>query len=619
MKKIAIISATLLLGLTACKEPMEELVDPAYSQLFSPTEVSAAVSDIINATITWGKVTNATGYVLELHKDMNFAEAAVQTDSVEETAFTYNGLDEGIDYAVRIKAVSDKIPESKWAVIAFATVAPPPPTTNTWEFGGEEFAEITNADYKETLSVRGLEVIGGAGGVRRNDEMQTTIGDRTFTGYLDLRGGAGASAYNTNRTIHLKVEEPCVVTVWGHSSGAGRTLKVVNKDNVTQAEYLTTGDTPGKVSVNVETADDIYIYSGGSGIWVYAVEQVIGGQPVAPDETTTLRSLAVTGETLIPAFDPDETRYTVNVAKSVTEVTIAAEAGHVKQTVEGDGRQYLPADSAVFLVKVTAEDGVSVKTYSITVKREKTASSDATLKSLTVSGGTLSPDFAPTVTEYTVTVPYSVNRVTINGETTHEFAKIGNGGALTAPAPPDTLLVGSNGPYPMVVLAEDLTMKTYSVTVVREAGAETGGTSKEWNFSDEAFSSLSSIDAEETVDGLTLIGKIEFDGSKKSLDDYSFTRRLKLGGTGSTTSRAVKFDVAGACTVTVYSLSSSSSADRTLIVHDGTTQIGTIEALGSVANSGTSKGSVSYTGESGSLYLYSESSGINLYLVKVDY
>jgi hypothetical protein len=151
-----------------------------------------------------------------------------------------------------------------------------------------------------------------------------------------------------------------------------------------------------------------------------------------------------------------------------------------------------------------------------------------------------------------------------------------------------------------------------------------GGTPQWWNFSDDAFTSTlpSSVTEETTIGGLTLIPggqSLTFGANSKSMDGYSFTHRFQLGGTGSTTSRAVKFDVTGPCTVTVYALSSSSAADRTLIVHGGSTQVGTIAAPGSVENSGTGNGTVTYTGGAGTLYIYSSSSGINLYGVKVEY
>jgi hypothetical protein len=153
---------------------------------------------------------------------------------------------------------------------------------------------------------------------------------------------------------------------------------------------------------------------------------------------------------------------------------------------------------------------------------------------------------------------------------------------------------------------------------------------KIWNFSDAAFTSVlpASITSELSIDGLTLIAtsastmvftELDEDG-KKSIDGYSFTHRLNLNGGGSTTSRAVKFAVTGPCTVTVYSLSSSSGTDRILKVNNGssTTDI-VVPSANNVEGKGTGKSTYTYTGGEGSLYIYSSSGGIYLYLVKVEY
>jgi hypothetical protein len=90
---------------------------------------------------------------------------------------------------------------------------------------------------------------------------------------------------------------------------------------------------------------------------------------------------------------------------------------------------------------------------------------------------------------------------------------------------------------------------------------------------------------------------------------------LKLGGTGSSTNRALKFDVTGACTITVYALSSSAGSDRQLALSDGTNEITTIAAPGS----STTLETYNYTGGAGTLYLYSKNSGVNVYLIKIEY
>jgi hypothetical protein len=91
-----------------------------------------------------------------------------------------------------------------------------------------------------------------------------------------------------------------------------------------------------------------------------------------------------------------------------------------------------------------------------------TASSNADLKALEISAGTLTPAFSPGITEYTVTVPNSVDVLTVSATKADSNAEIGISGSKN-------LKVGENKRY-VTVEAPDGTKKTYTITVIREAG-----------------------------------------------------------------------------------------------------------------------------------------------------
>ena len=55
-------------------------------------------------------------------------------------------------------------------------------------------------------------------------------------------------------------------------------------------------------------------------------------------------------------------------------------------------------------IEVTAQDGKTVETYELHVT-EAAPNTDATLKDLTISAGTLDPDFAADTTDYKADVP----------------------------------------------------------------------------------------------------------------------------------------------------------------------------------------------------------------------
>jgi hypothetical protein len=356
----------------------------------------------------------------------------------------------------------------------------------------------------------------------------------------------------------------------------------------------------------------------------------------AASSNAMLRSLKLDKDTFSPAFDPNVTDYTLNVDYVVDKVKLTAEAADAVATVGGDNGKDVPLKVGTnkLSVVVLAEDKTA-KIYTLTVTRAD-KSTDAKLSNLTVSKGVLAPAFSANTLTYTDSVNYSEEGdLTITPVTSSKYATV------TPPAaiPLATLTPLTPQVVTITVKAEDsVTTQTYTVTVVRRAEgkdvtpseppAPPAGVDKWWNFSDDVFkTALSSGDivTETLVGEITFIGAsgkaISYDGSKKSMDDYTFTQRVKLGGDGSPTSaRAVKFDVTGSCTITVYAMSSSGSgSDRTLVVSDGTTQVGTISAPSTVLNEGTGNGSVTYTGGAGNIYLYSGGSGINLYGVKVKY
>lgn len=146
---------------------------------------------------------------------------------------------------------------------------------------------------------------------------------------------------------------------------------------------------------------------------------------------------------------------------------------------------------------------------------------------------------------------------------------------------------------------------------------------QEWNMSSASFNALGTLTATTTVEGLTIYaseGKtVVIDANNKSIDGMDFTHRLKLGGSGEfvdgvATSRILAFNVSGKTTITVAGMSSSSSADRTLTIAAGTMDnvIGTFPALGASIG----KQDFAYTGEATTIYVFSPSSGVNIYYMK---
>lgn len=102
--------------------------------------------------------------------------------------------------------------------------------------------------------------------------------------------------------------------------------------------------------------------------------------------------------------------------------------------------------------------------------------------------------------------------------------------------------------------------------------------------------------------------------NKTADDGESFTKRLKLGGSGTAEYRSIHFSTSGEAVVTVYAMSaSSSSADRKLNLYklDGTL-VASVNALGSALI----KNTIEIT-EAGGYYFVSPDSGVNVYYISV--
>ena len=136
----------------------------------------------------------------------------------------------------------------------------------------------------------------------------------------------------------------------------------------------------------------------------------------------TLSGLSLSGVTLAPAFDPATTDYTADVGNDVTQTTVspttnddgATYAVKLGGVTDADGVIALSVGENVITVEVTAEDGSTVKTYTVTVTRAAPPSTDATLSGLSLSSVTLAPAFDPASIDYTADVGNGVTETTVN-------------------------------------------------------------------------------------------------------------------------------------------------------------------------------------------------------------
>ena len=194
-----------------------------------------------------------------------------------------------------------------------------------------------------------------------------------------------------------------------------------------------------------------------------------------PSDDATLSGLSLSGID-IGAFASGTTAYAANVAHGVASTTVSATPNDGNATVAIGGvvgmqrTVTLAVGSNAITVAVTAEDGATTKTYTVTVTRAAPPSDDATLSGLSLSGIDIGA-FASGTTAYAADVAHEVASTNVTATPTDANAGVAIGG-VAGRRRTVALAVGSN-PIAVAVTAEDgETTKTYTVTVTRVAAEE---------------------------------------------------------------------------------------------------------------------------------------------------
>jgi len=214
------------------------------------------------------------------------------------------------------------------------------------------------------------------------------------------------SAAQLNYTVVLPEGTTTVPTVSATATHDNATTVI------TQAIKLTGSQANRKATVEV-TAED------GTTKSTYSVLY-----SVVKSTDATLSSLTLDNGTLSPAFSAEQLNYTVVLPNGTTTVpTVSATTTHANATTVITQAANLSGTEAerIATVEVTAEDGTTKSTYSVVFSVVK--STDATLSSLTLDNGTLSPAFSAEQLNYTVVLPNGTTTVpTVSAITTHANA-----------------------------------------------------------------------------------------------------------------------------------------------------------------------------------------------------
>ncbi|WCN39674.1 cadherin-like beta sandwich domain-containing protein [Aneurinibacillus uraniidurans] len=230
------------------------------------------------------------------------------------------------------------------------------------------------------------------------------------------------------------------------------------------------------------TSNDLYSVASGGGQFV-----AVGANGIlltqSQSSVADLSSLLLSAGTLSPSFSSSTTSYTASVSNATTSLKVTPTVADAYATVTVNGASVtsgtasssipLTVGSNTITVVVTAQDGSTTKSYTISVTRAAPLSTNADLSDLVLSQGTLSPAFSSGTTSYTTSVGNEVTSLTVTPTVADSTASVkANGTAVTSGSAsiPITLNVGSNT-ITVLVTAQNGSTKTYMVTVNRASSS----------------------------------------------------------------------------------------------------------------------------------------------------
>ncbi len=207
---------------------------------------------------------------------------------------------------------------------------------------------------------------------------------------------------------------------------------------------------------------------------------------VARAGNADLAALTVTPGSMVPVFNPDMLSYRVDVANSVTSVTLRATVQDATSTLtinggaSASGAPYVvtgfPVGDTTVRIRVRAAGG-AVQDYVVTIGRAGAPSTDSTVSSMQVSAtvvGTnrplvLCPSFSPSVSNYSVTpVPSATTTVAIAAVPSQGSATVRiNGQQVSSGVPLSVPVSVGNTTVPVDVTAQAGNTRRYTLTVNR--------------------------------------------------------------------------------------------------------------------------------------------------------
>ncbi|MBB3058876.1 cadherin-like beta sandwich domain-containing protein, partial [Mucilaginibacter gotjawali] len=351
----------------------------------------------------------------------------------------------------------------------------------------------TTSDPNATVSVNGAIVNSGTA----SGNIALSVGNTIIPTVVTAQDGVTSTTYtitvtrpsNNANLANMQLSAGTLNPVFA-SGTTNYTASVVNSvSSVTVTPTISDASATIKVNgttVNSGTASGAIPLSVGANIITTIVTAQDGSTTKTYTITVTrmlpananLANLTISASTLTPAFVTATTSYTASVANSATSITLTPKASDALATIKVNGTSVntntssgaipLIVGNNVISVVVTAQNGTTTKTYTITVTRMLPANPN--LSNLTLSAGTLTPVFATATTSYSASVANPVSSITVTPKASDALATIKvNGTAVSTNTASGAIpLNAGNNLITIIVTAENgIATKTYTVTVTR--------------------------------------------------------------------------------------------------------------------------------------------------------
>jgi len=289
---------------------------------------------------------------------------------------------------------------------------------------------------------------------------------------LDISAGSLSPSFSSSTTSYTASVANSVTSITVSPTVDDHTSTVtVNGSTVTSG----TASSPIALDVGANTITTVVTASDGTTTKTYTTTVTRAGSSDAD-----LSALSLSSGALSPAFASGTTSYTAAVphATSSTTVTPTTSDNNATVTVNGDPVASGSPSAAIALatgantitIVVTAQDGTTTQTTTLSVTRGQAASDNANLSSLSLSEGQLSPSFSPARKAYKASVPHSIASLTVTPSADDSGAAItvnGTSVASGSASGPIALNVGANSVV-IEVTAADGTKAITNVKVTRQ-------------------------------------------------------------------------------------------------------------------------------------------------------